>query len=200
MREQKKTILSLCSGTGAWEKPYVDADYNVIPVTLPGHDVRTYQPPDDVYGIFAAPPCTMFSLARTVAKTPRDFEQGMETVVACLNIIWMCRYVPKYRKDGALKFWALENPMGFLRQFLGMPYLTFNPCDYGDPYTKKTDVWGYFNKPKQSPYQMTKQEKDACVINNRKLPSIGDFTGSGQAVKRAITPPGFARAFFEANR
>jgi len=26
---KEKTILSLCSGTGSWEKPYVEAGYNV---------------------------------------------------------------------------------------------------------------------------------------------------------------------------
>ena len=36
-----------------------------------------------------------------------------------------------------------ENPMGFRRQFLGKPAFTFNPCDFGDAYTKKTDLWGY---------------------------------------------------------
>ena len=107
-----KTILSLCSGTGAWEKPYVEAGYNVISITLPDNDVRTYIPPDNVYGILAAPVCTHFSFARTRAKTPRDFRQGMELVIACLNIIWECRY------DHKLAFWCLENPTGFLRQFL----------------------------------------------------------------------------------
>lgn len=198
-KNSEKTILSLCSGTGAWEKPYIKAGYNVISVTLPEQDVRAYNPPENVHGILAAPPCTMFSLARTRAKKERDFTEGMEIVKACLNIIWKCREKPKYRKDGCLSFWALENPMGFLRQFLGYPYFTFNPCDFGEGYTKKTDLWGYFNIPKRFPVELSDDEKQRCKTNNRKLPPISDITGSNQAARRAITPAGFARAFFKAN-
>ena len=156
----------------------------MINVTLPEYDVRTYIPPDNIYGILAAPPCTMFSFARTRAKTPRDFRQGMVLVMACLDIIWGCRIKNK------LAFWALENPTGYLRQFLGKPAFTFNPCDFGDPYTKKTDLWGYFNALKISPYK----------IDNRRLPSISEITSSKQSDRRAVTPTGFAKAFYEANK
>jgi hypothetical protein len=183
-----KTILDLCGGTGSWSKPYAEAGYDVQVITLPENDVRLYTPPHNVYGILAAPPCTMFSLARTTAKTPRDFNKGMEIVTACLNIIWDCR------KLGNLKFWALENPIGYLRQFLGRPPLTFHPCDYGDPWTKKTDLWGYFNEPKKHPVQLTEDQRKRCSINNRELPA-----GKTLAERRAITPLGFAKAFFKAN-
>ena len=200
MDNSNKIILDLCGDTASWSKPYKDAGYNVKLITLPDHDVLIYKPPKNVYGILAAPPCTMFSLARTRAKKPRDLQEGMKTVIACLQIIWECRYNPEYIKDGALKFWALENPVGFLRQFLGHPAMTFNPCDFGEPYTKKTDLWGYFNFPKKRKVKMTKKQIADCKINNRKLPSISDITGSKQADRRAITPPGFAKAFFEANK
>ena len=210
----KKIILDLCGGTGSWSKPYAKADYDVINITLPKYNIlenvfnvggemgfknfKTYGIDwikiKEVYGILAAPPCTMFSLARTRAKTPRDLKQGMEIVIACLNIIWKCRY------ENKLAFWALENPMGYLRQFLGNPVLTFDPCDYGDPYTKKTDLWGYFNIPKKNPISLDQETLERCKINNRKLPSISDFTGSKQSAKRAVTPQGFAKAFYEANK
>ncbi len=191
---ENNIILDLCGGTGAWSKPYKDAGYKVINVTLPEFDVRTFNPPENVYGILAAPPCTMFSLARTRAKKPRDFQEGMEIVKACLNIIWKCRYKNK------LKFWALENPTGYLRQFLGKPIFTFHPSDFGELYTKRTDLWGYFKEPKKIPVILNADEKHRSKINNRKLPSISDFTGSKQASRRAITPAKFAQAFFEANK
>ena len=194
MSNNKKIILDLCGGTGAWSKPYKDNGYDVRVITLPDNDVFTYIPPNNVYGILAAPVCTMFSLARTRAKTPRDLREGMRMVIACLNIIWECRY------NNKLAFWSLENPMGYLRQFLGKPVLTFNPCDYGDPYTKKTDLWGYFTIPKQSSINLNKEQEDLCKINNRKLPSISDFTGSKQKARRAVTPQGFAKAFYKANK
>ena len=161
-----KIILDLCGGTGSWSKPYREAGYDVRLITLPEHDVLTYSPPDNVYGILAAPTCTMFSLARTTAKTPRDFTEGMVLVKACLEIIWLCR------SREPLKFWALENPTGYLRQFMGKPALTFHPSDYGDGYTKKTDIWGYFNEPKKSLRRLTDEELAACKTNSRKLPDL----------------------------
>ena len=196
IENKDKIILDLCGGTGAWSQPYADAGYRVINVTLPEYDVREYVPPQDmsIYGILAAPPCTMFSLARTRAKKPRNFQEGMGLVIACLEIIWGCRY------KHPLKFWALENPMGYLRQFLGKPVFTFDPCDFGDSYTKKTDLWGYFNLPNIPPIGLTPQEKYLCSQNNRPLPSISDLTGSKQSARRALTPPGFAKAFYVVNQ
>jgi site-specific DNA-cytosine methylase len=206
---KNKIILDLCGGTGAWSNPYKNAGYDVKVITLPEYNVKNIYfyrnieltikseidiiiPYSKIYGILAAPPCTMFSLARTTAKTPRNFKQGMEVVKICLHIIWNCRYKTK------LKFWAIENPMGYLRQFLGKPIFTFDPCDFGDPYTKKTDLWGYFNIPKKNPIKLSKENIARCKINNRKLPSIIDITRN--ADRRAITPQGFAKAFYKANK
>jgi hypothetical protein len=184
-------ILDLCGGTGSWSKPYKDAGYEVINVTLPDYDVCKFEPPDNVHGILAAPPCTMFSLARTTAKTPRDLRNGMRTVEACLRIIWECRY------RGKLAFWALENPQGILRQFLGRPALTFSPSDYGDRFTKKTDIWGYFKTPRKNPVVLTDGEILACAAH-KSCPGIPQT--SRDPAKRAITPTGWANAFFKANR
>jgi site-specific DNA-cytosine methylase len=186
---ERRIILDLCGGTGAWSRPYAEAGYDVLVVTLPEQDVRTYEPPDGVYGILAAPPCTMFSLARTTAKTPRNTRQGMETVEACLHIIWECHH------RGKPKWWALENPKGLLRHFLGKPALTFDPCDYGDAYTKRTDVWGRFHALGRNHVPISAAMLRKLAINNRPLPNVP----GGQSARRAVTPPGFARAFFLSN-
>ena len=140
----------------------------------------------------------MFSLARTRAKKPRDFNEGMEIVEACLKIIWDCR------KKNKLAFWAMENPMGYLRQFMGKPPFHFDPWEFGEPYTKGTDIWGYFNFPtkkfKVMTEVMTEEQVAKCRTNSRKLPSISEITGSKQQAKRSITPAGFANAFFKANQ
>jgi len=207
----RKIILDLQGGTGAWSKKYKEAGYRIINVTLPDYDIlKTEIRPQekynivfkgvkvepiktsDVYGILASPVCTMFSLARTRAKTQRDFRLGMELVIACLNIIWECRYKNK------LAFWCLENPRGYLRQFLGKPVFTFDPCDFGDPYTKKTDLWGYFNIPKKKPI-----EPIFYISGGKRFPPIWGRTGGkskNRQMLRSITPPGFAKAFFEANK
>lgn len=194
-----KIILDLCGGTGAWSKPYKEAGYDVRVITLPGHDVFAYKPPKNVYGILAAPTCTMFSLARTTAKTPRNFRGGLELVKRCLEIIWECR------TQSPLCFWALENPQGYLRQFIGKPPLTFNPSDYGDAYTKKTDLWGYYNLPKLARRELTEEEKERCRINKRILPELPqDYVvpngWSRQAARRSMTSAYFAKAFYEANK
>lgn len=189
-----KVILDLCGGTGAWSKPYLDAGYDVRVITLPQYDIMEYQPPKNVYGVLAAPPCTHFSLARTTAKTPRDLDGAFKLVHRCLEIIWEVKP----------KFWALENPQGLLRKFLGKPPLTFNPYNYGDGYTKKTDLWGFYNLPKKSPVKLTAQQSRDCSINNRILPPVPEgYVLPGvrkQAIRRAITPPGFANAFYKANK
>lgn len=184
-----KIILDLCGGTGAWSEPYRDAGYDVQVITLPDHDIRDFVlPAEPIYGILAAPPCTMFSLARTTAKTPRDFAEGMEVVKACLNIIWSARY------KQSLKFWALENPRGYLRQFMGLPPFTFMRCHFGDDGGKPTDLWGYYKAPKKT-HPTAKPTR-----GNDNTESKWYNTVNGNPRKRAITPPGFARAFFKANQ
>ena len=56
MKESEKIILDLCGGTGSWSRFYKEAGYDVRVITLPKYDVLTYQPPENVYGILAAPP------------------------------------------------------------------------------------------------------------------------------------------------
>ena len=159
---KNKIILDLCGGTGSWSRPYEEAGYDLRNITLPDYDVRTYKPPENVYGILAAPPCTMFSYARTNAKKLRDLKEGMECVRACLDIIWSFLEVkqPTAKKTLPLKFWALENPYyGFLSQFIGKPAFTFDPWEFGDGYQKRTSLWGNFNEPTKTPVKMSAKAK-----------------------------------------
>lgn len=197
----KKIILDLCGGTGAWSKPYKDAGYDVRVITFPRHDVLKYTPPENVYGILAAPPCTMFSMARTNAKTPRDLKGAMEIVNACMRIIAECQY-----KGNRLAFWALENPKARLRWFLGLPALTFNPYDFGDSYRKPTDIWGNFNTdlPK-TPVALDPKQRKQSQLNVQELQPIPkdyvrDPNMSPRAIARSITHKGFAEAFYKANK
>lgn len=196
-----KIILDLCGGTGAWSKPYVDAGYDVRVITLPKDDISRYHPPKNVYGIFAAPPCTMFSMARTNAKTLRDLKGAMKTVYHCLRIIW------ESQQDGQrLKFWALENPKGRLRWFLGIPAMTFNPFDFGDAYRKPTDIWGNFNTDlKKNPVPLNQSQKKQSQLNLQNLQQIPkeyvrDPKMSARAIARSITHAGFAKAFYQSNK
>ena len=197
----KKIILDLCGGTGSWSEPYLKAGYDVRLITFPENDVRTYQPPENVYGILAAPPCTMFSRARTTAKTPRDFRAAMEVVSACLKIIWEVQY----KNHFGLKFWAIENPAGHLQRFLGKPAMKFQPYEFGHDYSKQTYLWGLFNEPKIKPIKLSNEAVLRSRNNTRPLPEIPagykkDGIMKPVQIRRSITPTGFAKAFFNSNQ
>jgi len=188
----KKIILDLCGGTGSWSKPYRDAGYDVRLITLPGNDVREYVPPKNVYGILAAPPCTHFSGSGACWWKEKDKDgrtlTDLEIFTACLRIILLAKP----------KFWVLENPVGRLHRWFGKPKMYFNPCDYGDAYTKKTCLWGEFNEPKKNPV------KPKYIIGKRdgkRYSPIHYMVRTPDRAKiRSITPPRFANAFFKANQ
>lgn len=182
-----KTILSLCDLSGAWPKPYADNGFEVISLDLQnGDDVRLFDlrdlSPMNVVGVLAAPPCTEFAVsgARWWAdKGEEPLLEGLAVVDACLRIIQAVNP----------KFWALENPVGRLRNYIGPWAYSFDPCDFGDPYTKKTLLWGNFKHPTKARVEPTQGSK------MHRLPPSAD-----RAQLRSVTPPGFANAFYAANR
>jgi hypothetical protein len=206
----ERIILDLCGGTGSWSDPYRRAGYDVRVVTLP-QDVRDYSPPASVHGILAAPPCTDFAVSGArwwASKPPPD----LSIVRACLSIV----------EETGPKWWALENPVGRLRQFIGAPGYSFQPWEFGDPWFKRTCIWGSHSRP--LPTCTTAPEKTGerwrSPLTNHLSPKptaeqIAKLVKTGmippdwihrlgpspeRATLRSITPPGFARAFFEANR
>lgn len=181
----RPTILSLCDFSGSWSSPYREAGYEVIQVELKhGQDVRLLlKPAGPIRGILAAPPCTHFARSGArhwrVKGEPKLLE-GLSIVDACLRLVTVCR--PEW--------WALENPIGRLKNWLGEPVYKFDPCDFGDPFTKRTWLWGNFTPPMPilSP---------ACAAV---APTMGDITTKKlSTATRSVTPPGFSKAFFDAN-
>ena len=82
----------------------------------------------------------------------------------------------------------MENPNGFLKHFLGRATYVFDPWEFGDMYKKRTNLWGWFNNPRKTFFIKPDVPKFGY---NKKIKS--------DSTSRSITPPGFARAFFEAN-
>lgn len=190
---KNKIILHLCADTGSDTMPYKLAGYDV---RLVGSNigVEGYHPPENVYGIIANPPCTMFSLARSKAKTPRDLKEGMRLVKECLRIIWECQYpIKENQRYSNLKFWAIENPAtGFLKWFLGNPTMTYSQFEWGANANKKTALWGMFNVPVK-PLLCNPIIPGSCGGNDKRW-AWKSMEQRSQCCKQ------FAEAFFRANQ
>lgn len=183
---ETRIILSLCDFSGSWSQPYVDAGYDVIRVDLKTTgDVRLFEYPGPVHGILAAPPCTHFAVSGNQwwpKKTDADLIDALSVVDACLRLVVVCKPA----------WWVLENPVGRLNRWLGKPRMYFQPWEYGDPYTKKTALWGDFNTA------LPRNEVEP--VDGSKM--WAKYGGRSERTKtaRSVTPSGFARAFMEANR
>lgn len=205
-----KTLLSLFDYTGNWSAPYHEAGWNVIQHDIKhGQDVFKDTIPAaiadavegrKVHGILSAVPCTDFasSGARWFAEKenqPAEYngnevsfsntvDMSIGMVLATLFIVELLNPV----------FWCIENPIGRISSLvpeIGKPLMYFNPCDFGDPYTKRTALYGKFNTNlKRKPV----------------LPLFGsimhtNYGGKSEKTKaaRSVTPKGFCQAFYEAN-
>lgn len=203
-----RTILSLCDYTGEWPRPYREAGYNVVQVDLKhGTDLmdvdcgwlqeNVLADFGTVDGILAAPPCTDF--AGSGAQYWKQKDEDGRTAKSLELVMQVLRCVEFLKPD----WWAMENPVGRLNDLIPSmkkwgPWY-FNPCDFGDPYTKKTGLWGKFTPP--LPLFLG---KDMSVVPERAcsqgswIQRLGGKSGRTKQL-RSTTPAGFARAFFEVN-
>lgn len=210
-----KTLISLFDYTGNWSKPFEEAGWNVIRHDLKtGEDIFRDSIPaavaDNVEfgpyaeGLIAAVPCTDFagSGARwwkekdtAAAPYPENKDIDFDNRLDFFTFMVHCTL---YIKDLLLKpggFWSIENPVGRIHKLvpeLGKPLMYFNPCDFGDPYTKKTALYGNFNTNLQKTWVLP--------LEGSKMHS--QYGGKSERTKalRSVTPKGFAKAFFEANK
>jgi len=153
------------------------------------------------------PPCTEFSVLNCKAEArERKPEEGLKIVLACMRII----------QQSNPKWWAMENPVGYLREYMGKPTTTFQPWQYGDPWTKRTDLWGSFSVPekKYKNWEDVPEKLDLYTRPGRSKPNFAYLHKSAHSLIpqlsfcnpktdaefRAITPPSFSKAFFEANQ
>lgn len=203
------TILSLCDRTGKMVLPWLEAGYDAITVDVQEqvnpHPRRKHWKSDVRHArgymqhlvfVAAFPPCTHFAVSG--ARWFR--EKGLDVLVEALEIVNACRKICE--TSGAP--WMLENPVGTLstitETYWRGPDHSFNPNDYGDPYTKKTLLWtgGGFHMPPvikpgdmfESPTWVEPSEGSKMHL----LPPSAD-----RADLRSETPEGFARAVFLAN-
>lgn len=188
----KPAILSLFDYSGNWSRPYKEAGYDVYQFDIKlGLDILEVTYDDivnkNVYGILAAPPCTDFAGSGAQYWKAKDADGRTDASLKLIDkVLEIVSWFPE------LKFWALENPVGRLQKLrpqLGNPWY-FQPHWYGDPWTKKTGLWGKFNR--ELPRNDVEPDPNSWIMK---------LGGKSERTKelRSMTPPGFAKAFFEAN-
>lgn len=209
-------IFSLFDRTGAWSKPWRDAGYDVRQYDIDnGDDLMRFFPIGDIMearkqgkniaGVLAAPPCTSFAVSGARWWKPEhDVED--EGMVAKKYGLWATTYFDtplEYAKTlvhttelfvelAAPQFHVMENPIGRIQSVADIPkpLLTFDPANYGDPYTKRTQLWGSFNP--NLPTANVEPTEGSMIHKLR-----GDV--EEDKARRSQTPEGFAYAFFMAN-
>jgi hypothetical protein len=140
-------LLELFSGTGSigrafrelgWQVTSVDIDPRFVPdicrdvMELDAGEVQA------VYGnvdlLWASPPCTQYSCARTTARTPRDLVGSDALVAHVLDLAdaLFCNFLIENPHSGLLKTRPVVQ---------GIPMRVLDYCRYGTPYRKRTSIW-----------------------------------------------------------
>lgn len=197
-----RIVLSLFDHTGQWSLPWEEAGYQVVRFDIQDNpetgDVNAFGVNFfadwfgdfeglDIYAVLAACPCTEFAISGAKHFAAKDADG--RTVAAVELVHQTLRTIEYYRPS----VWAIENPVSRIERLAGLPpwRLAFDPHHLGDPYTKKTLLWGRFNSDLPiAPVEPTEGSK-----MHRK------FGGNRLATKnaRSATPEGFSYGFFLAN-
>lgn len=194
-------VIALHEHSGYATLPWRKAGFVVIQIDLKlGIDIYDWDyqkiDPKRVVGVMAFPECTDFTISGNQFWEEKDqsgqTEESLELVKKDLEVI------KHFNPD----WWFIENPVGRLASLL--PELDdfgpwyFHPYEYGDPWKKKTGLFGKFKPPIKNPVRPIQ----IIAGNGDKYSPIHYYTwGSSENTKtiRSVTPPGFSKAFFKAN-
>ena len=160
-------VLELFAGTGSVGNIAKEMGFDVVSLDRDMEaDIKTdimdwdytFYPNKYFDVIWASPPCTEYSCAKTTA--PRDIEGANLVVQRTLDILE--HFEPKY--------WIIENPQtGLLKDQLcmwGLPFKDVDYCKYGMPYRKRTRIWN--NVFKWEPRPLCKKDCWAIDETGRK--------------------------------
>lgn len=190
-------VLSLCDYTGNMVQPWLEAGYECWIVDTRhelgehrdgclvrvGADVRDWLPPLREYVItFAFPPCTHLAVSGA-----RWFKmKGLRSLANAIDIFGACVRICEWSKAP----WMVENPVSVISSHYRKPDFVFDPCDYGDPWTKRTCLWtgcGFVMPPKNR----------VCPTMGSKIHLMPPSADRGNL--RSVTPMGFANAVYSSN-
>lgn len=199
----KDAAVFLCDRSGVMAEPWAQAGYECMCIDLQHSirrprtvgrttfmwgDVRTWVPPhslvERIAFLAAFPPCTHVAVSGA-----RDFRtKGTAMLRDSLELFSACYTAARW--CGAP--FMIENPIGKFSDHMGPPDQLFQPWEYGDLWKKKTCLWtgGGFVMP---PRLFTEEPPGVTEKIWRMSPS------DERADLRGETPPGFARAVFQAN-
>jgi len=218
-------ILSLFDYSGEAVKPYAENGHKVftLDIKVPQilHPNRTHivenildfgpdkryirdglwsnHLPETFDTIFAFVPCTDFALCGAKHFAAKDADgrttQSIALVKKTLEII-------QYYKP---RVWVIENPMSRIHKLvpeLGSPRFKFHPYEFGgwvengENRRKQTWLWGQFNIPEKRPIEPEPKNKHG---SGDWINKVGGKTEKTKEY-RSMTPRGFAKAFYEANK
>lgn len=220
---ENRLIVSIYDYSGRWPAPYIKAGYPTLLwdykhegciltnfSRLQQEIIIAQENGYIPWGLIAAPPCDHLSCAGAQYWPQKDWAPAPDPygpdwsitdyAGALVDVVLMFRDLFDW------KFWVMENPPGRLEKVVphAAKYraMSFNPCDYGDPYIKKTILWGQFNtelhKTPVKPVTVTTSTNGRMYQTSAMMAKRG---GKSELTKtlRSNTPQGFARAFFHAN-
>ena len=186
-----KRLLELFSGTGSVGDVAKEMGFTVISldrdmeanikIDIMDWDYTFFQPGAfDV--IWASPPCTEYSSAKTTA--PRDIEGANKIVLRTLDIL-------EYFKP---KYWIIENPQtGLLKKqdfMMGIPCNDVDYCKYGLPYRKRTRLWNNVDNWYPRPLCC----RDCNSMNETKTRHIQEAQRFGSTPERRLTQQRFQQS------
>ena len=169
-------LLELFSGTKSVGKVAEQLGYVVVSLDLKDADINcdilnwdyTVYPSGYFDVIWASPPCTEYSRAKTTGG--RKNEHANKIVLRTIDII-------KYFNP---KYYIIENPQtGLLKKqsFMNdLPYVDIDYCKYGMPYRKRTRLWN--NISQWSPRPLC--QKDCGSMNGNKHKAIAQRMPNGK--------------------
>ena len=206
-----KLCIDLCSGLGGFSQAFVDAGWEVVTVDIEPKfkptvciDITKAALGGDILSVcnrnlldyervvvLASPPCQSNSIANGRAWL-KNAGLYLRVAAGCLDII-------KDLTSEREVYFALENPKGRLRWFLGKPKITIAFKNFGYPTMKPTDIWANFSLPLVEAIQPNDGVRHNFPFRRQKGdPKTHQWSDALTPAERSKMPYGLSQAILEA--